>query len=142
MTGSWVGRQMNIALTAPCVHDSNEMLTQTVGAALAAVGAPAWLTWHMEETARIATQYVAGRSDAASYRLLLNADPDGVTLSVTDHDEPGMDDSPAWLPVPHTHLHSTPASWPAAYALLLERTGDGHIRLGSHSPWTPPETTA
>ncbi|MFE9118556.1 hypothetical protein [Streptomyces sp. NPDC007172] len=133
---------MTIALTAPCVHGSNEMLTETVEAALTAVGAPAWLTWHMKETVRVATQYVAGRSDAPCYRLLLHADPNGVSVSITDHDEPDMDDSPAWLPVPHTNLHDTPAYWPAANALLLERTGDGRIRLGSHTPWTPPETTA
>ncbi|KOU36247.1 hypothetical protein [Streptomyces sp. WM6378] len=142
---------MTIALTARCVHDSNTMVAQTVGAVLAATGAPAWLTWRVEETARVAAQYVAGHSEASCYRLLVHADTDGVTVSVTDSDEPAMDDSPAWLPILHTsryeppgarHDAQPPANRYATSAMLLERTPDGHIRLGSRTPWIRPDTTA
>ncbi|GGM07725.1 hypothetical protein GCM10010129_59530 [Streptomyces fumigatiscleroticus] len=120
----------------PGSHDVLGTATQSI---LAALGTPGWLAHRMADAARIAGHYVVGHSAAPTYRLLLTADGDSVTVAATDYDDQHLVDHPAWLPVTRDNRLSPAAPPPAAHAdgdaLQLHRTPDGCLRLTYRTAW-------
>ncbi|MBC9719072.1 hypothetical protein H9Y04_41770 [Streptomyces sp. TRM66268-LWL] len=118
------------------------------GAALGAMGVPAWLVRRMTDAARVAAHHVVGHSTAASYQLQVTADCSSVTVAVTDYDDQMMARPPAWLPVgsDNTLLPSEvpPGVDPLTHnpngadGLHLHRTLDGYVRLGCQASWPGP----
>ncbi|WP_329311120.1 hypothetical protein [Streptomyces sp. NBC_01262] len=131
------GVEISLCLELPRVTDSNLAMGQVARAVLSAIGTPAWMLQDLSEKARVAAQYMVLHSTAPSYQLLLSADEDGITVSVTDYTPPALTASPAWQPVPHDNRVEPRATRAVASdgGMQLHRTPDGHLRLKAESRW-------
>ncbi|MEV0740234.1 hypothetical protein AB0I51_30855 [Streptomyces sp. NPDC050549] len=137
------GVEISLCLELPRVTDSNMATGQVARAVLSAIGTPAWMLQDLAETARVAAQYMVLHSMAPSYQLLLSADEDGITVSVTDYTPPALTASPAWQPVPHGNGADPEATWaPSSDGMQLHRTPDGHLRLRTETRWRKPAPSA
>lgn len=130
------GVHISLCLELPRVTDSNMAMGQVARAALAAIGAPAWMLHDLAETARVGAQYLVNHSAAPFYQLVLSTDADGVTIAVTDYAPPTLAAQPAWQMVPRRN-GSNPgrAEAPAEGSMQLHHTPDGHVQLKARSLW-------
>lgn len=146
----WSSPLLSVAVELRREAGSHHLASQITSSVLGSTPASVVLVKALSDTARIAAQYVAGRSAAPRYWLLISADDGGVTVAASDYAEPELAGPPAWLPVSGDTETGGERDWQlsdaepgagdplgngAASTLTLSRTPDGHVRLGSRMPW-------
>ncbi|WP_159393159.1 hypothetical protein [Streptomyces rimosus] len=136
--------RLSLVVEAGRTEQHMALLSQVAMTALAEAGASGGLVKRMGDAARIAARFVIGHSRAPRICLAVDADTSTVTLTVSDYSPEAAWGPPAWLPVtPDNALYLdgvrpgtdplTAGTW--ADGLQLHRTCDGHIRLGTRTPW-------
>ncbi|CAM5519990.1 MULTISPECIES: hypothetical protein [Streptomyces] len=135
-----------LSLTVEAGRTAQDMalLSQVAMTALTGAGASNALAQQAADAARIAAHYVIGHTSAPRICLAVDANATTVTMTVSDYSpEPAWGPS-AWLPVTSDNAlfldGVQPGVDPLTVAargegLQLHRTCDGHVRLGTHTPW-------
>ncbi|MFH8591492.1 hypothetical protein [Streptomyces rimosus] len=137
-------RRLSLTVEAGRTEQDMALLSQIAMTAMTGAGASHGLVKRMGDAARIAAHFVIGHSRAPRICLTVDADTSTVTMTVSDFSGEAAWGPPAWLPVtaddalyldgvrPGTDP-LTAGTW--ADGLQLHRTCDGHVRLGTRTPW-------
>ncbi|MER7980651.1 hypothetical protein [Streptomyces sp. NPDC095817] len=134
-SASAAGASIALRFELPTTPDSTIAMEHMLRAALSTVGARAPVVHTLIVAARTASQFIQLHTPAPFYQLILDADADGVSLTLTDYVPPVFPAQPAWHPASsHISPRSGPEN-PSGGTLQLHHSTDGYTQLTAHSAW-------